>query len=112
MHGFDGIDSSHFWLPFFVSIDVAEDDHLSVGAVGSENLSDCIDGGWIPCGGILRQTFELSDFTASMECALDDCCMSISEGVTVIIGEEVMGDVCDRSEVRRERDASIGSSES
>ena len=93
MHGFDGIDSSHVWLPLVVSIDIAKDDDLGVGAVGSENLSDCIDGGWTPCGGvILRQTFELSDFIASMECALDDCCMSISEGVTVIGGEEVMGD--------------------
>ena len=89
MHRFDGIDSSHFWLPLIISIDIAKDDDLGVGAVGSENLSDCIDPSG---GGILRQTFELSDFIASMECALDDCCMSVSEGVTVIRSKEVMGD--------------------
>ena len=93
MHRFDGVDASHFWLPLLISIDVAEDDHLSVGAVGGENLSHIIDGGWTPCGsGILRQTFELSHLIASMECALDDCCMSVSEGVTVIRGEEMMTD--------------------
>ena len=46
MHRFDGVDASHFWLPLLISIDVAEDDHLSVGAVGGENLSHIIDGGW------------------------------------------------------------------
>ena len=93
MHRFDGVDASHFWLPLLISIDVAEDDHLSVGAVGGENVSNIIDCGWTPCSrGILRQTFELSHLIASMECALDDCCMSVSEGVTVIRGEEMMTD--------------------
>ena len=83
MHRFDGVDASHFWLPLLISIDVAEDDHLSVGAVGGENLSGLVNRRWTPCGrGILRQTLELSGLIASMECALDDCCMAVSEGVT------------------------------
>ena len=83
MHSFDGIDSSHFWLVLIISIDVAKDDHLSVGAVGGENLSHIIDCGWTPCcRRILRQTLELSGLIASMECALDDSSMSISDFVS------------------------------
>ena len=93
MQSFDLWHCRHIRLHLLIAIDVVEYDDLSVFALRSYQISDFGNILRSPCRiRLMSSTLEFSEEISSEKTSLDDRSMTISEGVTMIGGEEIMSD--------------------